>query len=73
MEYQIQQPTPQTREFGIVRIGAEPGRRRVSGASRDGRPELETIIEFLRAGDELLVTRLDRLGRDVRDVLNIVT
>src|SRR5215218_7330381 len=45
---------------------------KVSGASRDGRPELETIIEFLRAGDELLVTRLDRLGRDVRDVLNIV-
>ena len=45
---------------------------KVSGASRDGRPELETIIEFLRAGDELLVTRLDRLGRDTRDVLNII-
>src|SRR3954451_24212355 len=45
---------------------------KVSGASRDGRPELETIIQFLREGDELLVTRLDRLRRDVRDVLNIV-
>jgi DNA invertase Pin-like site-specific DNA recombinase len=44
---------------------------KVSGASRDGRPELETIIEFLRAGDELLVTRLD-LGRDTRDVLNLI-
>lgn len=45
---------------------------KVSGASRHGRTELATIIEFLREGDELVVTRLDRLGRDTRDVLNIV-
>lgn len=45
---------------------------KVSGASREGREELATIIEFLRPGDELMVTRLDRLGRDTRDVLNIV-
>lgn len=45
---------------------------KVSGSSREGRTELATVIEFLREGDELLVTRLDRLGRDTRDVLNIV-
>jgi DNA invertase Pin-like site-specific DNA recombinase len=45
---------------------------KVSGGSRNGRTELATIIEFLRQGDELIVTRLDRLGRDTRDVLNIV-
>jgi DNA invertase Pin-like site-specific DNA recombinase len=45
---------------------------KVSGASREGRTELATIIEFLREGDELVVTRLDSLGRDTRDVLNIV-
>ena len=45
---------------------------KVSGASREGRTELETILEFLRPGDELIVTRLDRLGRDTRDVLNLV-
>lgn len=45
---------------------------KVSGASREGRTELATIIEFLREDDELIVTRLDRLGRDTRDVLNIV-
>jgi DNA invertase Pin-like site-specific DNA recombinase len=33
---------------------------------------LSTIIEFLRPDDELVVTCLDRLGRDTRDVLNIV-
>src|SRR3954451_15208682 len=51
---------------GIIRA------EKVSGGSRDGRTELATIIEFLRPGDELVVTRLDRLGRDTRDVLNIV-
>ncbi|WP_105381365.1 recombinase family protein [Neorhizobium alkalisoli] len=45
---------------------------KVSGGSREGRTELATIIEFLRQDDELVVTRLDRLGRDTRDVLNIV-
>lgn len=43
-----------------------------SGASRSGRTELETIMQFLRADDELVVLRLDRLGRSTRDVLNLV-
>ena len=43
-----------------------------SGVSRDGRSELATVLEFLRAGDELVVHRLDRLGRSTRDVLNLV-
>ncbi|ESZ78375.1 recombinase family protein [Mesorhizobium sp. L103C105A0] len=51
---------------GIIRS------EKVSGGSRDGRAELATIIDFLRPGDELLVTRLDRLGRDTRDVLNLI-
>ncbi|WP_026319092.1 recombinase family protein [Amorphus coralli] len=45
---------------------------KVSGGRREGRAELATVIEFLRPDDELIVTRLDRLGRDTRDVLNIV-
>ncbi len=45
---------------------------KVSGASRDGRTELATILDFLRPGDELMVTRLDRMGRSTRDVLNLV-
>ncbi len=51
---------------GVVRS------EKVSGGSRDGRVELETILQFLRPGDEVVVTRLDRLGRSTRDVLNIV-
>jgi DNA invertase Pin-like site-specific DNA recombinase len=45
---------------------------KVSAASREGRAELATVLEFLREGDELVVTRLDRLGRDTRDVLNLI-
>ena len=45
---------------------------KVSGSSREGRTELATILTFLRPGGELLVTRLDRLGRDTRDVLNLI-
>jgi len=43
-----------------------------SGASRKGRSQLETTMQFLHAGDELVVLRLDRLGRSTRDVLNLV-
>lgn len=45
---------------------------KASGASREGRTELDTVLAFLRPGDELVVVRLDRLGRSTRDVLNLV-
>jgi DNA invertase Pin-like site-specific DNA recombinase len=45
---------------------------KVSGKSLKGRDELATIIEFLRDGDVLVVTKLDRLGRNTRDVLNLI-
>jgi DNA invertase Pin-like site-specific DNA recombinase len=45
---------------------------KVSGASREGRRELETLIAFLRPGDILMVTRIDRLARSVGDLQDIV-
>ena len=44
----------------------------VSGASRNGRSELASILDFIRPGDVLIVVKLDRLGRNTRDVLNLV-
>lgn len=44
---------------------------KVSGKSREGRDELQLLIDFLQPGNELVVTKLDRLGRSTRDVLNI--
>ena len=43
-----------------------------SGRSRLGRTELETVLEFIRPADTLVVVKLDRLGRSTRDVLNLV-
>jgi DNA invertase Pin-like site-specific DNA recombinase len=37
-----------------------------------GRDELNTLLEFLRKGEELVVTRVDRLARSIRDLQNIV-
>jgi DNA invertase Pin-like site-specific DNA recombinase len=34
------------------------------------RPELAKVIKRLDAGDVLMVTRLDRLARSTRDLLN---
>jgi DNA invertase Pin-like site-specific DNA recombinase len=45
---------------------------KLSGKSRDGRDQLQAILDFIRAGDVLVVVKLDRLGRSTRDVLNIV-
>jgi DNA invertase Pin-like site-specific DNA recombinase len=36
------------------------------------RPQLDALIEFVREGDEVVVTRLDRLARSMRDMLDIV-
>lgn len=43
-----------------------------SGTRRDGRTELQVLLDFLHAGDTLVVTRIDRLARSVKDLQNIV-
>ena len=45
---------------------------KISGSSRNGRDELANILDFLQSGDVLVVCKLDRLGRNTRDVLNLV-
>ena len=43
-----------------------------SGTSTTGRAELQIILEFLRPGDTLMVTRIDRLARSIGDLQDIV-
>src|SRR5215213_5668685 len=43
-----------------------------SGAGREGRTELRLLLDFLHAGDTLVVTRVDRLARSVKDLQDIV-
>jgi DNA invertase Pin-like site-specific DNA recombinase len=43
-----------------------------SGTTTKGRDELKTILDFLRDGDMLMVTRIDRLARSIGDLQDIV-
>lgn len=57
----------QLRAAGCTKIFAE----KVSGARSD-RPELAKLLKRLDQGDVLIVTRLDRLARSTRDLLNLL-
>jgi DNA invertase Pin-like site-specific DNA recombinase len=46
-------------------------REKVSGAKTD-RPELAKLMRALGPGDVLIVSRLDRLARSTRDLLNVL-
>src|SRR5258707_15854391 len=56
------------RAAGCEVIRAEKG----SGTTTEGREELRTVLEFMRKGDVLMVTRIDRLARSIGDLQDIV-
>jgi DNA invertase Pin-like site-specific DNA recombinase len=45
---------------------------KASGTSTKGRTELAAILDFIREGDLLVVTRIDRLARSIGDLQDIV-
>ena len=47
-------------------------REQKSGASLEDRSELKTILDFIHPGETLVVTRIDRLARSMRDLQIIV-
>jgi DNA invertase Pin-like site-specific DNA recombinase len=56
------------RDAGCQTIRSE----KKSGSERGGRIELQTLLDFLREGDTLVVTRIDRLARSMKDLQDIV-
>ncbi|HGG5186090.1 TPA: recombinase family protein [Salmonella enterica] len=60
--------TQTLRDAGCEIIRAE----KASGVSRKGRSELQLLLDFLRPGDTLTVTRIDRLARSIKDLQDIV-
>jgi DNA invertase Pin-like site-specific DNA recombinase len=64
--------TLDAQQEALTAAGAEKVfQEKVSGARTD-RKELGRLLKSLAAGDTLLVTRLDRLARSTRDLLNIL-
>ena len=45
---------------------------KMSGTRREGRTELDLLLQFVREGDELMITRIDRLARSIGDLQDIV-
>lgn len=43
-----------------------------SGTSTTGRDELQTLLDFARKGDSIVVTRIDRLARSIADLAAFV-
>jgi len=57
----------QLRKAGCTKIFRE----KISGARAD-RTQLSRLLKTIAAGDVLIVTRLDRLARSTRDLLNVL-
>ena len=55
-------PTPTLSRFKEKRSGVDAAR-----------PELKSCVDYLREGDTLLLTRLDRLARSISDLYRIVS
>ena len=49
---------------GCIMVRTETG----DGTTLAGRPELGTIFDFIHRGETLVVTRIDRLARSMRDL-----
>lgn len=58
----------------LIAAGVDPEQFYEDKASgkKDDRPELVNCLKALRDGDTLIVWKLDRLGRDLRHLVNIV-
>ena len=65
-DYLIQERALRAAGCEIVRA------EKVSGTSRQGRSELELLLEFMHEGDTLMVTRVDRLARSIKNLQDIV-
>ena len=54
-------------QYGVEKIYSE----KFTGTKFD-RPELQNMLQYLREGDTVVVWKLDRIGRSMKDLINIV-
>jgi DNA invertase Pin-like site-specific DNA recombinase len=61
-----------TQVAALAAAGAEKIFRDTASGAKTERAQLRRMLDQLDAGDVLMVTRLDRLARSTRDLLNIL-
>lgn len=64
---------PASQEDALRRGGADEVLVDFFTGTKASRPELDRVLTQLRSGDRLMITRLDRLGRSTKDLLELVT
>lgn len=65
---------PETQVAALQAAGCDVIRtEQKSGTRLKGRTELATFLDFMRPGDVLVCTRIDRLARSIADLQTIVT
>lgn len=55
-------------ELGVEKVFLE----KVSGKTQQGREQLETMLQFVREGDVVVVESISRIARNTKDLLDIV-
>jgi DNA invertase Pin-like site-specific DNA recombinase len=58
-------------ETGLTLLGQSRTFQEQLSSVDENRSQLESAIDFVRSGDELIVTKLDRLARSVSDLVEI--
>ncbi len=67
-----QDQSPDLQSDALKKIGCEKiFIEKASGAQRD-RPELKAALDYIRSGDTLVVWKLDRLARSLRQLIETV-
>lgn len=67
-EQETHAQTDALRKAGVGFIFSE----KRSGGSTVGRPELEKLLRMLKPGDQVVVYKLDRIARSLKDLLRII-
>ena len=65
--------TVDSQKDALLKAGVDSIYSDIYTGTKASRPELDRLKDQLRAGDTIVVTRLDRLGRSTKDLLNLVS
>ncbi len=57
----------------LVRAGCDRIFTDVASGAKAHRPELDHILDLLREGDTVVVRKLDRLGRSMQNLVDLMT
>lgn len=63
--------TLESQLFELERVGVDLIYQEKATGKTKNRPELTRLLDNMRAGDTVVVTRLDRLGRNLTDLIDL--